>query len=47
MNDIKTTAMNQGQRTRYLKAGGIIAFIFLIFYYLAPRHGGGKFQDPL
>ncbi|KAF2489743.1 nucleoside phosphatase GDA1/CD39 [Lophium mytilinum] len=31
--------MNQGQRTRYLKAGGILAFILLIFFYLAPKHG--------
>lgn len=41
MNDYKvgggsSSTMNQGQRTRYLKAGGIIAFILIIFFYLAP-----------
>ncbi|KAF4307707.1 Nucleoside phosphatase GDA1/CD39 [Botryosphaeria dothidea] len=43
MNDYKvgggsSSTMNQGQRTRYLKAGGIIAFILIIFFYLAPGH---------
>lgn len=33
-----SSTMNQGQRTRYLKAGGIIAFILIIFFYLAPGH---------
>jgi len=43
MNDIKVAGMNQGQRMRYLKAGGIIAFICLIFFFLAPKErlGGG------
>ncbi|KAL1628112.1 Guanosine-diphosphatase [Neofusicoccum ribis] len=42
MNDYKigggSSTMNQGQRTRYLKAGGIIAFIFIVFFFLAPGH---------
>ncbi|ORY03240.1 nucleoside phosphatase family-domain-containing protein [Clohesyomyces aquaticus] len=38
MNDLKGATMNQGQRTRYLKTGGIIAFILLILYFIAPRH---------
>ena len=43
MNDIKVAGMNQGQRMRYLKAGGIISFICLIFFFLAPKErlGGG------
>ncbi|OCK80440.1 hypothetical protein K432DRAFT_328231 [Lepidopterella palustris CBS 459.81] len=36
MVDIKVAGMNQGQRMRYLKAGGILAFVCLIFFYLAP-----------
>lgn len=39
MNDFKSSAgstMNQGQRTRYLKAGGIIAFILCVFFFLSP-----------
>ncbi|KAF2138772.1 uncharacterized protein K452DRAFT_255628 [Aplosporella prunicola CBS 121167] len=49
MNDYKVGGgnMNQGQRTRYLKAGGIIAFIIIVFFFLAPGHSGptasGKF----
>ncbi|KAF2736025.1 guanosine-diphosphatase [Polyplosphaeria fusca] len=46
MNDIKNGAMNQGRQARYLKTGGIIAFILLILYFVAPRdrlptRGGG------
>lgn len=38
MNDYKNgTVMNQGQRLRYLKTGGVIAFILLILYFVAPR----------
>ncbi|KAF2083991.1 nucleoside phosphatase GDA1/CD39 [Saccharata proteae CBS 121410] len=32
--------MNQGQRTRLLKAGGIIAFIVCVFWYLSAGHSG-------
>jgi guanosine-diphosphatase len=40
MNDHKGSAvMNQGQRLRYLKTGGIIAFILLVLYFIAPRNG--------
>jgi hypothetical protein len=40
MNEHKGSAvMNQGQRLRYLKTGGIIAFILLVIYFVAPRHG--------
>ncbi|KAF2202774.1 hypothetical protein GQ43DRAFT_368319 [Delitschia confertaspora ATCC 74209] len=38
MTDFKGT-MNQGQRMRYLKTGGIVAFIILVLFYLAPRDG--------
>ncbi|KAH7113840.1 nucleoside phosphatase family-domain-containing protein [Dendryphion nanum] len=38
MTDYKNGAMNQGQRLRYLKTGGIIAFILLILYFVAPRN---------
>lgn len=37
MTDYKGNAMNAGQRARYLKTGGIIAFIVLILYFFAPR----------
>ena len=37
MNEHKGSAvMNQGQRLRYLKAGGVIAFILLVLYMIAP-----------
>lgn len=40
MNDYKTAAtMNGGQRARLLKTGGIISFIVLILYFIAPRDG--------
>lgn len=40
MNDYKTAAtMNGGQRARYLKTGGIIAFVLLVLYFIAPRDG--------
>jgi guanosine-diphosphatase len=40
MNDHKGSAvMNQGQRMRYLKTGGAIAFILLVLYFVAPRDG--------
>lgn len=40
MNDYKTAAtMNGGQRARFLKTGGIVAFIVLVLYLIAPRDG--------
>ena len=40
MNDYKTAAtMNGGQRARFLKTGGIVAFIVLVLYIIAPRDG--------
>jgi guanosine-diphosphatase len=40
MGDYKGGAnMNQGQRLRYLRTGGVIAFILLIVYFVAPRSG--------
>ena len=33
---LKIAFMTQSQRSRYLKAGGIIAFIFLVLFFLAP-----------
>jgi hypothetical protein len=43
MGDYKNSSiMNQGQRLRYLKTGGVIAFILLILYFVAPRDGLSK-----
>jgi hypothetical protein len=43
MGDYKSgSTMNQGQRLRYLKTGGVIAFILLILYFVAPRDGFAK-----
>ncbi|KAI0626865.1 nucleoside diphosphatase gda1 protein [Pyrenophora tritici-repentis] len=40
MNEHKGGAvMNQGQRLRYLKTGGVIAFILFALYMIAPRDG--------
>lgn len=40
MSDFKGSAMmNQGQRLRYLKTGGIIAFVLLVLYFVAPHDG--------
>ncbi|OAG03113.1 uncharacterized protein CC84DRAFT_1097332 [Paraphaeosphaeria sporulosa] len=40
MNDFKTAAtMNGGQRARYLKTGGFIAFVLLVLYFIAPSDG--------
>jgi guanosine-diphosphatase len=40
MGDFKGSAMmNQGQRLRYLKTGGVIAFVLLVLYFIAPSHG--------
>ncbi|KAF2279981.1 guanosine-diphosphatase [Westerdykella ornata] len=47
MPEYKSGAMNQGQRVRYLKTGGIIVFIVLILYFFAPRDGGGLSRSPL
>lgn len=48
MNDLKNGAMNGGQRARYLKTGGIIAFIVLVLYFIAPsdslQRAGGTFS---
>lgn len=56
MQDLKTAWMNQGQRARYIKTGGIIAFVLLILFYIAPGHyatpvtgkfpGGDVASDP-
>ena len=43
MGDNKgSSIMNQGQRLRYIKTGGIIAFILLVLYFIAPRDGLSK-----
>lgn len=34
--------MNQGQRSRYIKTGGIIAFVFFLLYFLAPAGSGTR-----
>jgi guanosine-diphosphatase len=53
MNDFKGAVMNQGQRSRYLKTGGILAFIVLILFYISPRSatsgyasGGNTASEP-
>jgi hypothetical protein len=47
MGDYKSSSiMNQGQRLRYLKTGGVIAFILLALYFLAPRDGLSKGMKP-
>jgi guanosine-diphosphatase len=48
---VKNAWMNQGQRSRYLKTAGIIAFVLLVLYYIVPSGadtgyippGAGKF----
>ena len=37
----REASMTGGQRSRFLKTGGIIAFIVLIFYLLSSRNGAG------
>lgn len=37
MSDYKNGAMNGGQRLRYLKIGGIAAFLLLVLWFVAPR----------
>ena len=40
MGDFKGSAMmNQGQRVRYLKTGGVIVFVLLVLYFFAPSSG--------
>ena len=36
LEKIQTAWMTQSQRSRYLKAGGILLFIVFLFYYLSP-----------
>jgi len=36
MPDFKGGAMNQGQRSRYLKTGGVVLFIIFILYFVSP-----------
>ncbi|KAF2703510.1 guanosine-diphosphatase [Pleomassaria siparia CBS 279.74] len=40
MNELKGSAMNQGQKIRYLKTGGLIAFILFALWFLMGRSGG-------
>lgn len=37
MKDYQSAWMNQGQRARYIKTGGILAFVLLLLFYIAPR----------
>jgi len=40
MHDYKNAStMNQGQRLRYLKTAGLLAFVLLVLYTVAPRGG--------
>ncbi|KAK5133334.1 Guanosine-diphosphatase [Meristemomyces frigidus] len=36
MQERVRTAMNQGQRARYLKAGCLVTFVLLVLYYITP-----------
>lgn len=48
MNEYKVTNMTQGQRTRYMKAGGLIAFILFILFFISPgRYVSGSFRQCL
>lgn len=37
---VKNAWMNQGQRSRYLKTAGIVAFVLLVLYYIVPGGSG-------
>ncbi len=41
VDNLKEAWMTPSSRSRYLKTGGIIAFIVLLFYFFAPRDGNG------
>lgn len=41
----REASMTGGQRSRYLKTGGIIAFIILLFYLLSSRDGAAGVKD--
>ncbi|KAF2646146.1 guanosine-diphosphatase [Massarina eburnea CBS 473.64] len=45
--DYKGNNMNGGQRARFLKTGGIIAFIVLLLWYIAPSDGLAKAGDAI
>lgn len=36
---VKNAWMNQGQRSRYLKTAGIVAFVLLVLFYIVPSGG--------
>jgi guanosine-diphosphatase len=44
---VRAAWMNQSQRSRYVKTGCLIAFLFLVLYYIAPTNssipGAGRF----
>ena len=46
----KIVWMTQSQRARYLKSGGLLLFIFFLFYYLGPKgtevYRGGMQHHP-
>ncbi|GAB7354152.1 hypothetical protein MBLNU459_g4710t1 [Dothideomycetes sp. NU459] len=46
MQDSKSAWMNQGQRARYIKTGGIVAFVLLLLFYIAPRSAGSGGRFP-
>lgn len=37
---VRNAWMNQGQRSRYLKTAGVVAFVLLVLFYIAPGSGG-------
>jgi len=37
LEKVQTAVMTQSQRARYLKTGGILLFVVVLFYYLAPK----------
>ncbi|KAF1345818.1 nucleoside phosphatase GDA1/CD39 [Delphinella strobiligena] len=38
--------MNQGQRARYIKTGGILAFVLLVLFFIIPRSGDVTARPP-
>jgi guanosine-diphosphatase len=43
---VKNAWMNQGQRSRYLKTAGIVAFVLLVLYYIVPSGADTGYTPP-
>lgn len=44
---VKNAWMNQGQRSRYLKTAGIVAFVLLVLYYIVPSGADSGYTPPV